>query len=77
MQGSLIKCKKKCSMLFRKCKVMDLITLVERLNTEVMIEVEVYYYKEISGGGKNGERKGIGSVIRRRRANRGCINIKE
>ena len=38
---------------------------------------EVPQNEEISGGGKGGERKGIGSAIRRRRANRGSINIKE
>ena len=43
---------------------------------EVVMEVEVHYNKEISEGGKDEGRKGIGSAIRRRRANRGCINIK-
>ena len=33
--------------------------------------------KKIYGGGKNGGRKEVGSAIRRRRANRGSINIKE
>ena len=33
--------------------------------------IEVPQNEEISGGGKNGGRKGVGSAIRRRRANRG------
>ena len=33
--------------------------------------VKVPQNEEISGGGKNGGRKGVGSAIRRRRANRG------
>ena len=33
--------------------------------------------KEISGEGKDGERKIVGSAIHRRRANRGSTNIKE
>ena len=37
--------------------------------------VEVPQNEEISGGGKNGGRKGVGSAIRRRRANRGGIHI--
>ena len=39
--------------------------------------IEVPQNEEISGGGKNGGRKGIGSVIRRGRANRGGVNIKK
>ena len=39
--------------------------------------IEVSQNKGISGGGKNGERKAIGSAILRRRANRGSINIKK
>ena len=39
--------------------------------------VEVSQKEKISGGGKNGGRKGVGSTIRRRRANRGIIIIKE
>ena len=39
--------------------------------------IEVPQNKEISGGGKDGRRKGFGSAIRRRKANRGSINIKE
>ena len=35
--------------------------------------VEVLQNAEISGGG----RKGVGSAIRRRRANRGSINMKK
>ena len=37
--------------------------------------VEVPQNEEILGGGKN-KKKGAGSVIRQRRANRGSINIK-
>ena len=33
--------------------------------------IEVPKKKEISGGGKNGERRGVGSAIHQRRANRG------
>ena len=36
-----------------------------------MIAVEIPQNKEISGGGKNGGRKGVGSAIRRGKANRG------
>ena len=39
--------------------------------------IEVPQNEEISRGGKNGVKKGIGSAIRRRRANRGSINIKK
>ena len=39
--------------------------------------IEVTQNKEISGGGKNGGRKGVGSAIRRRRVNRGSIHIKK
>ena len=38
--------------------------------------IEVHQNEEISGGGKDGGRKGIGSVIHWRRANRGSINIR-
>ena len=38
--------------------------------------IEVPQNEEISGGGKNGRRKGVSSAIRRR-ANRGSVNIKE
>ena len=34
--------------------------------------IEVFQNKEISGGRKNGGRKGVGSVILWRRANRGA-----
>ena len=37
--------------------------------------IEVPQNEEISGGGKNGERKGVGSAISWRRANRGSVNI--
>ena len=39
--------------------------------------IEVSQNKEISGGGKNGSRKEIGSAILRRRANRGSTNIEK
>ena len=39
--------------------------------------IEVPQNKEISGEGKVGGRKGIRSAIRRRRVNRGSINIKK
>ena len=39
--------------------------------------VEFPQNEEISGGEKNGGRKEVGSVIRRRRGDRGSINIKE
>ena len=38
--------------------------------------IEVPQNEEISGGGNDKERKGVGSTIRWRRANRGSINIK-
>ena len=39
--------------------------------------VEVSQNEEISGGGKNRGEKGIGSAIRRRRANRESVDIKK
>ena len=42
-----------------------------------MMAVEVPQSEEISGKGKNGTGEGVGSVIRRRRANKGSIDIKE
>ena len=39
--------------------------------------IEVPQNEEISGGGKNGGRKGIGSAIRWGGANRGGIHIKK
>ena len=42
-----------------------------------MMAIEVPQNKEISGGGKNGGRKGVGSVIRRGRANRVGVHIKK
>ena len=39
--------------------------------------IEVPQNEEISGGGKNGERKGVRSAIRRGGANRGGIHIKK
>ena len=38
---------------------------------------EVPQNEEISGGGKNGGRKGIGSVIRQRGANRGAYTLRK
>ena len=39
--------------------------------------IEVPQNEEISGGGKDGGRKGIGSAIRRRRAKWKSVNIKK
>ena len=39
--------------------------------------IEVLQNKEICGGGKDVERKAVGSAICRRRANKDIINIKE
>ena len=39
--------------------------------------IKVRQNEEISERGKNGKRKEVGSTIRRKRANRGNINIKE
>ena len=39
--------------------------------------VEAPQNEKISGGGKGEGRKGVGSAIRRKRANRGSINLKE
>ena len=39
--------------------------------------IEVPQNEEITGGGKNGGRKGVGSAIRWGRANRGGIHIKK
>ena len=39
--------------------------------------IEVLQNEEISGGGKDGEKKEVGSAIRRRRANGGSIKVKE
>ena len=47
------------------------------LVSERVMAIEVPQNKEISGGGKNGGRKGVGSVIRQSRVNWGSINIKE
>ena len=38
--------------------------------------IEVPQNEEISGGGKNGGRKGVGSAMRQRRANMESINNK-
>ena len=38
---------------------------------------EVLQNEKISGGGKNGERKGVGSAVCRRRANRDSVHIKK
>ena len=39
--------------------------------------IEVAQNEEISGGGKNGGRKRVGSAIRWRRANEGSVHIKK
>ena len=39
--------------------------------------IEVPQNEKISGGGKNGGRKGVGSAIWQRRASRESINIKK
>ena len=39
--------------------------------------IKVPQNKEVSGGGEEEGRKGVGSAIRPRRANRGRINIKK
>ena len=39
--------------------------------------IEIPQNKDIFGEGKDGGRKGIGFAIRRRRANRGSVNIKK
>ena len=44
---------------------------------EGVMAIEVPQNEEISGGEKNGERKGVGSDIPRRRANEGSVNIKK
>ena len=41
------------------------------LESRGVMAIEVPQNKEISGGGKNGGRKGVGSAIRQRGANRG------
>ena len=38
--------------------------------------IEVPLNEEISGGGKNGERKGVSSAILQRRTNRGRVNLR-
>ena len=39
--------------------------------------IDVPQNKEISGGGKNGRRKEVGSAIRQRKANRGSMNMRK
>ena len=39
--------------------------------------IEILKNKEISRGGKDGGRKGVGSAIRRRGENRSIVNIKK
>ena len=39
--------------------------------------IEVSQNEKISGEGKNGGRKGVGSTIRRRKAIKGSINVKK
>ena len=43
----------------------------------VKVEAQKFHRFRFQIGGKNGERKEIGSAIVRRRANRGSINIKK
>ena len=38
--------------------------------------IEILQNEEISGGGKSEGRKGVGSAIRRRRANRGAYTLR-
>ena len=49
--------------------------LVGSRDVEAKAEARKFYHFHI--GGKNGERKEIGSAILRRRTNRGSINIKK
>ena len=42
-----------------------------------VMAIEVPQNEEVSGGGKNGGRKRVNSAIRRKRANKESINIKE
>ena len=44
---------------------------------EGVMAIEVPQNEEISGGGKNGGRKGVDSAIRQGRANRGSIHLKK
>ena len=44
---------------------------------ERVMAIKVPLNEEVSGGSKNGGRKGVDSAIRQRRANKGSINIKE
>ena len=46
------------------------------LVSEGVMAIEVPQNKKISGG-KDGGRKGVGSAIRRRGANRGSVHIKK
>ena len=43
---------------------------------EEVMATEVPVNEEISGGGKNGERKRVGSAIRREGANRGAYTLR-
>ena len=43
----------------------------------VEVEAQKFYRFRFHIGGKNGWRKGVGSAILRRKANRGSINIKK
>ena len=47
------------------------------LSPRGVMAIEFPQNEEISGEGKNRERKGVGSAIRRRRANRGSVNIEK
>ena len=47
------------------------------LSPREVMAVDVLQSEEISGEEKNGDRKGVGSAICRRRANGGSINIEK
>ena len=47
------------------------------VEAEAEAEARIFYRFRFHIGGKNGERKDIGSAILRRRTNRGSINIKK
>ena len=47
------------------------------LSPRVMMAIEVPQNEEISGGGRNEGRKGVGFALRQRIENMGSINIKK
>ena len=47
------------------------------LSPRGVMAIEVPQNEEISGEGKNGGRKGVGSAIRWKRANKGSVHIKK